>query len=103
VCIDTHNMNDSDQITLKVHNFVPIYIKEMVEELKATGVKFESEIGLIDIAVLRLKDQIDEGMKNPIKMKELMEGLLNDAWYLTDEKIVKVNIRNIQKREKKNK
>ena len=94
-------MNDSDQITLKVHNFVPIYIKEMVEDLKATGVKFESEIALIDIAVLRLQDQIKEGMKNPAKMKELMEGLLNDAWYLTDEGIVKVNIRNIQKREKK--
>lgn len=92
-------MNSSDQVTLKVHSFVPDYIKDMVVELKGSGVKFESEIVMIDIAVLRLKDQIDDAKKNPSKMKALMEGLLNDAWFLEDSKLVKVKIRNIEKRE----
>ncbi len=101
MCIDTHYMNSSDQVTLKVHNFVADYIKTMVEDLKVTGIKFESEIALVDIAVLRLKDQIDDGLKNQAKMNVLMEGLLNDAYYLTESKLVKVNIRNIEKKDKK--
>lgn len=96
-------MNDSDQITVKVHNFVPSYLQEILDAFKEAGVEFDSVTALHDVAILRLKDAFDEvkKKKSNVKFKEFVENILNDVYYLQDENIVKVKMRNIPKRQKK--
>lgn len=98
--------NDSDQITVKVHNFVPEYLTVMLDFFKEKGLMFSSELALHDVAVLRLKDQYDEAIKTPDGFKTFMESMINDCLYLQENEIVKVKMRGVKsgiRKEKKKK
>jgi arginine deiminase len=88
--------NDSDQITVKVHNFVPQYLTDMLDFFEKEGLRFSSELALHDVAVLRLKDQYDEAIKTKEGFKTFMESMINDCLYLQENEIVKVKMRGIK-------
>lgn len=88
--------NDSDQITVKVHNFVVEYLTDMLDFFEKEGLKFSSELALHDVAVLRLKDQYNEAIKTKDGFKTFMESMINDCLYLQDNGIVKVKMRGVK-------
>ena len=92
--------NDSDQVTVKVHEFVVDYLSEMLEHFESEGFTFSSELALHDIAVLHLKDRFEEAKKSKTDFKDFVEGLIADAIYLQEEKIVKVKMRGVGTRKK---
>ena len=92
--------NDPDQITVKVHSFAIDYLTEMLEHFEKEGFSFSSELALHDIAVLHLKDRFDEALKSKSDFKAFVEGIIADAIYLQEEKIVKVKMRGVGTRKK---
>ena len=92
--------NDSNQVTVKVHEFVVDYLTEMLEHFEKEGFSFSSELALHDIAVLHLKDRFDEAQKSKVDFKSFVEGLIADAMYLQEEKIVTVKMRGVGTRKK---
>ncbi len=88
--------NDSDQVTVKVHNFVVNSLTDMLEYFEKEGLNFTSELALHDVAVLRLKDQYDEAIKSKDGFKTFMESMINDCLYLQDNDIVKVKMRGVK-------
>ena len=87
----------SDQITVKIHKFAKKYAEDTVKLFKKAGIPI-TETAIFDIAVSRLKDELDQvNWESEKSRNEFIQGFIDDLMYLQQHKIIKVKMRNIPK------